>query len=73
MFLNIREAEFATGINRKTIHKHIRDGVLDSEGRKIEERELYAWAVDRWREGRCLMYPPEQIQRRLEHLYERRR
>lgn len=73
MFLNIREASFATGIDCELIRRHIRAGKLPRYGRYVDEQELFAYAVDRWREGRCLMYPPEQIQRRLEHLYERRR
>lgn len=72
MMLNIREASFATGIDRELIRRHIRAGKLPRYGRYVDEQELFAYAVDRWREGRCLMHEPNEIVKRLEHLAERK-
>lgn len=71
MRLTIREAAQVSGVSCATIRRHIRAGILEAYGRRIDERDLYAYSLEQWERGRVMMYPPQEgFVRRLEDIYE---
>ena len=66
--LNKMEASNITGINYRTLSKHVQQGILPSNmmgGRCIDANDLYYYAVEQWELGRVKMYPPIMFNKRL--------